>query len=108
MQQTFFDLLGNEFNHLKTKQSNAWYWHFSDYPKTKNGLKVFSCFACGGGSTKGYKLAGYDVIGDLEIDKRMNSVYLANVTNDDLQDLCDDLVKELKSQIQELRDSELM
>ena len=26
----------------------------------------------------GYKLAGYDVIGDLEIDKRMNKIYLAN------------------------------
>ena len=78
MQQTFFDLLGSDFNHLKTKQSNDWYWHFKDYPKEKNGLKVFSCFACGGGSTMGYKLAGYDVIGDLEIDKRMNSVYLAN------------------------------
>ena len=41
-----------------------------------------------------YRLDGY---GNLE-----------NVTGDDLQDLCDDLVKELKSQIQELRDSELM
>lgn len=78
MQQTFFDLLGSDFNHLKTKQSNDWYWHFKDYPKERNGLKVFSCFACGGGSTMGYKLAGFDVIGDLEIDKRMNSIYLAN------------------------------
>lgn len=40
-----------------------------------------------------YRLDGY---GNLE-----------NVTGDDLQGLCDDLVKELKSQIQELKDSEL-
>ena len=77
MQQSIFDLLGDEFDYFKTKESNDWYWHFSDYPNC-NGLKVFSCFACGGGSTMGYKLAGYDVIGCLEIDKRMNDIYLAN------------------------------
>lgn len=26
-----------------------WKWSFSDYPQEKNGLTVFSCFACGGG-----------------------------------------------------------
>lgn len=77
MQQSIFDLLGSEYNNYKTKESNDWYWHFKDYP-SKNGLKVFSCFACGGGSTMGYKLAGYDVIGCLEIDKTMNDIYLAN------------------------------
>lgn len=60
------------------QKSNDWKWYMSkDYPK-KNGLKVFSCFACGGGSTMGYKLAGCDVVGDLEIDPRMNKVYVAN------------------------------
>jgi DNA (cytosine-5)-methyltransferase 1 len=49
-----------------------------DYPKEKNGLKVFSCFACGGGSTMGYKLAGCDVIGCCEIDPKMNEVYIKN------------------------------
>ena len=43
----------------------------NDYPKEKNGLKVFSCFACGGGSTMGYKLAGCEVLGCCEIDPRM-------------------------------------
>jgi DNA (cytosine-5)-methyltransferase 1 len=38
-----------------------------DYPTEKNGLKVFSCFACGGGSTMGYKLAGFEVLGCNEI-----------------------------------------
>ena len=50
----------------------------NDYPKEKNGLKVFSCFACGGGSTMGYKLAGCEVIGCCEIDHRMNEVYIKN------------------------------
>ena len=36
------------FNTQKEK-STDWKWSFSDYPKEKNGLKVFSCFACGGG-----------------------------------------------------------
>lgn len=78
MQQSLFDMLvGSEYEQYKTKENNDWYWHFRDYPNS-NGLKVFSCFACGGGSTMGYKLAGFDVIGDLEIDKRMNDIYLAN------------------------------
>lgn len=79
MQQSIFDLLGSEYDYFKEKSSDDWYWHFKDYPKS-NGLKVFSCFACGGGSTMGYKLAGFDVIGCLEIDKRMNDIYLANHT----------------------------
>ena len=49
-----------------------------DYPTEKNGYKVFSCFACGGGSTMGYKLAGFEVIGCNEIDPKMNKVYVAN------------------------------
>jgi DNA (cytosine-5)-methyltransferase 1 len=57
-------------------------WRLADgYPAKgieKNGLKVFSCFSCGGGSTMGYKLAGYDVIGCNEIDPRMMEVYKAN------------------------------
>lgn len=57
-------------------------WQLSDNYKTegieKNNLKVFSCFACGGGSTMGYKLAGYDVIGMNEIDKKIAEVYIEN------------------------------
>lgn len=53
-------------------------WRMGDtvYPKDKG--KVFSCFACGGGSTMGYNLAGYDVIGCNEIDPRMNLAYVTN------------------------------
>ncbi len=44
-----------------------------------HGAKVFSCFSGGGGSSMGYKLAGYDVIGFNEIDKRQAECYLANM-----------------------------
>ncbi len=43
-----------------------------------NGVKVFSCFFCGGGSTMGYKLAGCQVIGNCEIDERINELYNRN------------------------------
>ena len=53
-----------------------WKWYLSDLDKVKkNGLTVFSCFSCGGGSSMGYKLAGYDVIGNVEIDPRVMAVY---------------------------------
>lgn len=53
-------------------------WSLNDYPKEKHDLKVFTCFSCCGGSTMGYKLAGYDVIGCNEIDKKMMEVYIKN------------------------------
>jgi DNA (cytosine-5)-methyltransferase 1 len=53
-------------------------WSLKDTIFEKNKGKVFSCFSCAGGSTMGYKLAGYDVIGCNEIDKRVNDVYVAN------------------------------
>ena len=80
MQLTIFDSLPEDDkmkNYLIREKSTDWKWSFVDYPP-KNGLKVFSCFACGGGSTMGYKLAGCDVIGDCELDKRMNDVYVKN------------------------------
>jgi DNA (cytosine-5)-methyltransferase 1 len=53
-------------------------WTLKDAVFPKNRGKVFSCFACGGGSTMGYKLAGFDVIGCNEIDPKMMSAYKAN------------------------------
>ena len=53
-------------------------WNFSDTIFTKDKGKVFSCFACGGGSSMGYKLAGFDVIGCNEIDPKMMEVYKKN------------------------------
>ena len=56
-----------------------WKWYLADLDsRPKNGFKVFSCFSCGGGSSMGYKLAGYTVIGNCEIDPDMISVYRAN------------------------------
>jgi DNA (cytosine-5)-methyltransferase 1 len=54
-------------------------WKLSDLAKVKpNGCRVFSTFACGGGSTMGYKLAGYEVVGANDIDPEMAEVYRAN------------------------------
>lgn len=56
-----------------------WKWWLKDLAGVKkNGLTVFSCFACGGGSSMGYKLAGYDVVGCVEIDPRVMAIYKAN------------------------------
>ncbi len=51
----------------------------SNYPPT-NELKVFGTFVCGGGSTMGYKLAGFEHLGGVEIDKRMGKIYQKNHT----------------------------
>jgi len=53
-------------------------WALKDAIFTKDKGKVFSCFACGGGSTMGYKLSGFDVIGMNEIDPKMAEVYIEN------------------------------
>jgi len=53
-------------------------WNLKDAVFTKDKGKVFSCFACGGGSTMGYKLAGFDVIGMNEIDPKMAACYIEN------------------------------
>lgn len=53
-------------------------WKLSEANFTKDKGKVFSCFACGGGSTMGYKLAGFDVLGCNEIDPKMMEVYIEN------------------------------
>ncbi len=53
-------------------------WTLKDAKFTKDKGKVFSCFACGGGSSMGYKLAGFDVIGCNEIDPKMMKAYKAN------------------------------
>ena len=77
---SIFDLMPEEeAKKYKPIKSTDWKWTMKDdYPKEKNGLKVFSCFACGGGSTMGYKLAGCEVIGCCEIDPKMNEVYIKN------------------------------
>ena len=53
-------------------------WTLKDAYMPKDAGTVFSCFACAGGSTMGYKLAGFDVIGCNEIDPKVFAVYNAN------------------------------
>tara|TARA_R110000803_G_scaffold210475_2_gene282400 strand:- start:447 stop:1502 length:1056 start_codon:yes stop_codon:yes gene_type:complete len=53
-------------------------WTLKNAGFTKDKGTVFSCFSCGGGSTMGYKLAGFDVIGCCEIDPKMLEVYKVN------------------------------
>lgn len=57
-------------------------WFLKDgYPAQgieKHGLKVFGTFICGGGSTMGYKLAGYEHLGGIEIDPKVADVYNIN------------------------------
>ena len=53
-------------------------WTLKEAVFTKDKGTVFSCFACGGGSTMGYKLAGFDVLGCNEIDPKMIEAYKAN------------------------------
>lgn len=54
-----------------------WKWYLSELKQDKD-VTVFSCFSCGGGSTMGYKRAGFKVLGNVEIDPRVNEVYKTN------------------------------
>jgi DNA (cytosine-5)-methyltransferase 1 len=68
-----------DLNSMNEEFVPTYRWNLSDLEKVKkNGLKVFSCFACGGGSTMGYKLAGFDVIGANDIDPEMAWHYQTN------------------------------
>ena len=60
----------------KHKFKYEWNLKYTIFKKDKG--KVFSCFSCGGGSTMGYKLAGYDVIGCCEIDQKLIETYKKN------------------------------
>lgn len=54
-------------------------WKLADLAAVpKNGAKVLTTFSCGGGSTMGYKLEGFDVIGANDIDPVMAAHYQRN------------------------------
>ena len=57
-------------------------WNLADgYPAPgmeSHRTKVFGTFICGGGSSMGYKLAGYDHLGGVEIDPKVAEIYARN------------------------------
>ena len=64
---------------MEVKEHTLHYeWSLKDANFTEDKGKVFSCFACGGGSSMGYKLAGFDVLGCNEIDPKMIETYKLN------------------------------
>lgn len=65
-----------------SKHKFPYKWYLKDgYPAKGidyHGKKVFGTFVCGGGSTMGYKLAGYEHLGGNEIDEKLADVYCEN------------------------------
>ena len=69
----------NARNAVSGSTEFPWKWKLEELDKRpKHGHSVFSCFSCGGGSSMGYKLAGFDVVGNCEIDPDMMKVYKQN------------------------------
>lgn len=64
----------------KNEHRFPWKWWLRDLSGIpQNNKTVFSCFSCGGGSSMGYKLAGYKMVGCCEIDERVLNVYRKNL-----------------------------
>lgn len=60
--------------------TNPHAWNLTDLAAVpKNGVKVMSTFACGGGSSMGYKRAGCEVIAANDIDPEMAWHYKLNI-----------------------------
>jgi len=80
-------------------------WNLSDLKTVQsNGVKVMSTFACGGGSSMGYKLAGCTIVAANDIDPEMAWHYKKNL-NPTLYFLCpigDLLTKELPLELYNL------
>jgi len=54
-------------------------WNLKDgYKQDKNGLTCFGTFVCGGGSTMGYKLAGFEHLGGVELTEHYSRLYKEN------------------------------
>jgi len=80
-------------------------WNLSDLEAIKkNGVKVMSTFACGGGSSMGYKRAGCTIVAANDIDPEMAWHYKRNL-NPPLYFLCpigDLLTKDLPPELYDL------
>lgn len=66
----------------KVENRYPYKWYLKDgYPAKgigPNNLNVFGTFVCGGGSTMGYKLAGFNHIGGLELTEHYSQLYKEN------------------------------
>lgn len=61
--------------------NNPHAWHLSDlHSVPSNGIKVMSTFACGGGSSMGYKRAGCEIVAANDIDPEMAWHYQRNLS----------------------------
>ena len=57
-----------------------WKWSLKELDQVVNNkYKVFGTFLCAGGSSMGYKLAGYQHLGGVEIDPRAAELYSVNL-----------------------------
>lgn len=69
-------------NNPKSNYAFPYRWNLKDgYPSKgieSHQKTVFTTFSCGGGSSMGYKLAGYKVIAANDIDNEMRHVYIKN------------------------------
>lgn len=67
---------------MKAEHAFPFKWRLSDgYPAEgiqAHGRKVFGTFICGGGSSMGYKLAGFHHLGGVEIDPKVAAIYEQN------------------------------
>lgn len=63
---------------VKAMRKYSYNWNLADVKFDGSKGRVFSCFSGGGGSSLGYKLAGFDVVGCNEIDSDMMRVYIDN------------------------------
>lgn len=55
----------------------TWDWSITEL-KPDKPVKVLTTFSCGGGSSMGYKRAGFEVLGNVEIDPKINAMYKKN------------------------------
>lgn len=53
-------------------------WNLKDGYTLENNYKVFGSFVCAGGSTMGYKLAGFNHLGGVELTKHYSELYIEN------------------------------
>ena len=53
-------------------------WYLKDGYKASNGFSVFGTFVCAGGSTMGYKLAGFNHLGGVELTDHYSNMYKKN------------------------------